>query len=136
MPLPMVVDTVFRSEERFTQQEFFEWLQRRACVRRQSLRAHPRTHRREPAGGNGRTARSRSASRAGCSRSWRQHLDLGVVRGSSAGYDLPSGDTLEPDVSFMPKARYAAGPAPVRGRFLGIVPDLAVEILSKSTVMA
>ena len=29
MPLPMVVDTVFRSEERFTQQEFFEWLQRR-----------------------------------------------------------------------------------------------------------
>lgn len=29
MSLPMVVDTVFRSEERFTQQEFSAWLQRR-----------------------------------------------------------------------------------------------------------
>ena len=53
--------------------------------------------------------------------------------GSSAGYDLPSGDTLEPDVSFLSAARLAAGPAPERGRFLRIVPDLVVEILSDST---
>lgn len=59
--------------------------------------------------------------------------DLGVVQGSSAGYDLPSGDTLEPDVSFISRARFAAGPAPERGRFVGIVPNLAVEILSRST---
>ena len=55
------------------------------------------------------------------------------MQGSSAGYDLPSGDTLEPDVSFISKERFAAGPAPTRGRFVGIVPDLAVEILSRST---
>jgi Uma2 family endonuclease len=33
----------------------------------------------------------------------------------------------------MSKARFAAGPAPVRGRFLRIVPDLAIEILSPSS---
>lgn len=59
--------------------------------------------------------------------------ELGIVLGSSAGYDLPSGDTLEPDVSFITAARFAAGPAPVRRRFLRIVPTLAVEILSPST---
>jgi Uma2 family endonuclease len=58
---------------------------------------------------------------------------LGLTFGSSTGYDLPSGDTLEPDVSFISAARLAAGPAPIRGRFLRIVPDLVVEILSDST---
>ncbi|MGH7962642.1 MAG: Uma2 family endonuclease [Candidatus Binatia bacterium] len=58
---------------------------------------------------------------------------LGMVLGSSAGYDLPSGDTVEPDISFISAARLAAGPAPQRGKFLRIVPNLAIEILSAST---
>ena len=58
---------------------------------------------------------------------------LGIVLGSSTGYDLPSGDTLEPDVSFVSAERLAAGPQPVRGRFLTVVPTLVVEILSPST---
>ena len=62
-----------------------------------------------------------------------QRRKLGVVLGSSAGYDLPSGDTLEPDVSFVSAKRFAAGPKPVAGKFLRIVPNLVVEILSPST---
>ncbi|HKA54734.1 MAG TPA: Uma2 family endonuclease [Candidatus Binatia bacterium] len=57
----------------------------------------------------------------------------GEVFGSSTGYRLPSGDTLEPDVSFISTARLQAGPAPQRGKFLEIVPDLVVEILSSTT---
>jgi Uma2 family endonuclease len=58
---------------------------------------------------------------------------LGRVLGSSQGYELPSGDTLEPDAAFISHARWVAGPPPVAGHFLRIVPDLAVEILSPST---
>lgn len=61
-----------------------------------------------------------------------QH-QLGEVFGSSTGYRLPSGDTLEPDVSFISTARLQAGPAPQRGKFLEIVPNLVVEILSTTT---
>jgi Uma2 family endonuclease len=46
---------------------------------------------------------------------------------------MPSGDTVGPDVSFFSRARLAAGPAPVVGKFLRFVPDLVVEILSPST---
>ena len=58
---------------------------------------------------------------------------LGEVFGSSAGYRLPSGDTVEPDVSFISSARLQAGPPPQRGKFLQIVPNLVVEILSTPT---
>lgn len=56
---------------------------------------------------------------------------LGRVFGSSQGFDLPSGDTVEPDVSFVTHERWRAS-RPVRG-FLPIVPDLVFEILSPST---
>ena len=131
MPLPMVVDTAFRSEERFTQEEFFAWLQRRpASDINQYELIRGRIVMSPPAGWPHGALGSRINARLYLV--VEQHR-LGVVQDSSAGYDLPSGDTLEPDVSFMSQARFAAGPAPVRGRFLGIVPDLAIEILSKST---
>jgi Uma2 family endonuclease len=131
MPLPMVVDTPFRSEERFTQQEFFAWLQRRPAsdinhyelIRGRIVMSPPAGW---PHGALGSRINAKLYAVV-------ERHGLGIVQDSSAGYDLPSGDTLEPDVSFMSKARFAAGPAPVRGRFLGIVPDLAVEILSQST---
>lgn len=66
----------------------------------------------------------------------RQHADrhcIGRVFDSSTGFDLPSGDTLEPDASVVTTARWNAAPAPVFGQFLKVVPDLVVEILSPST---
>src|SRR5262249_13771477 len=55
------------------------------------------------------------------------------VLDSSTGYDLPSGDTVEPDISFISAARLAAGPAPQPGKFPRIVPNLVVEILAPAT---
>ena len=63
-----------------------------------------------------------------------QH-QLGEVFDSSTGYRLPSGDTIEPDVSFISYARLQAGPAPRRGKFLEIAPNLVVEILSTPTAL-
>jgi len=57
----------------------------------------------------------------------------GEVFDSSTGYRLPSGDTLEPDVSFISFARLQAGPPPQRGKFLAIAPNLVAEILSLPT---
>ncbi|HEV8712248.1 MAG TPA: Uma2 family endonuclease [Candidatus Binatia bacterium] len=68
---------------------------------------------------------------SGCARQYQ----LGEVFGSSTGYRLPSGDTLEPDVSFISYARLQAGPPPQRGKFLEIVPNLVVEILSTTTAV-
>jgi Uma2 family endonuclease len=58
---------------------------------------------------------------------------LGHVFGSSQGFDLPSGDAVGADASFVSTARWEQGPSPEEGRFLQVVPDLVVEILSPST---
>jgi Uma2 family endonuclease len=58
---------------------------------------------------------------------------LGEVLGSSQGFQLPSGDTVEPDCSFVSGERWRSMPAPTMGTFLEVVPDLVVEILSGST---
>ena len=42
-------------------------------------------------------------------------------------------DTVEPDISFISNERLAAGPAPQMGKFIRIVPNLVVEILSPAT---
>ncbi|MBM4245442.1 MAG: Uma2 family endonuclease [Deltaproteobacteria bacterium] len=62
----------------------------------------------------------------------KQHR-IGRVFASSTGFDLRSGDTLEPDGSLVTTARWNATPPPVFGQFLKVVPDLVVEILSPST---
>ncbi|MFQ5505704.1 MAG: Uma2 family endonuclease [Planctomycetota bacterium] len=56
----------------------------------------------------------------------------GRVFGSSQGFELPSGDTVEPDATFVSTGRWEAQGVPRQG-FPGIVPDLVVEILSPST---
>jgi Uma2 family endonuclease len=58
---------------------------------------------------------------------------LGEVFDSSQGFDLPSGDTIEPDHSYVSRERWAAMPAPEDGKFLRVAPDLVVEVLSIST---
>ena len=62
----------------------------------------------------------------------REH-GLGKVFGSSQGFELSSGDTVEPDHSFVSAARWSAAPPPESGKFLRVVPDLVVEILSTRT---
>ncbi len=63
----------------------------------------------------------------------REHGEDGLVFESSQGYALPSGDTVGPDVSFVSRPRWEAGPKPAVGEFIRIVPELVVEILSPST---
>src|SRR6185369_5242145 len=58
---------------------------------------------------------------------------LGVCDGSNQGFELPTGDTVEPDFSFTSNERWQAAPTPQPGKFLRLVPDLIVEILSPST---
>jgi Uma2 family endonuclease len=58
---------------------------------------------------------------------------LGKCFGSSQGFEVPSGDTVEPDYSFVSAERWHAMPPPEEGRFLRVVPDLVVEILARST---
>lgn len=58
---------------------------------------------------------------------------LGKVFGSSTGYNLPSGDALEPDLSFVATTRWLKGPQVSRGQFLKVVPNLVIEILSPAT---
>jgi Uma2 family endonuclease len=127
----MVLETAFRSEERFSQEDFWEWLQKRPAsdlhhyelIDGRIVMTPPAGY---PHGGVGSRLNQLLASFIVPRR-------LGTIFDASTGYDLPSGDTLEPDVSFISTPRFEAGPAPVRGRFLRIVPDLVVEILSRST---
>jgi Uma2 family endonuclease len=58
---------------------------------------------------------------------------LGLVFDSSQGFALPSGDTVEPDVSVVLRETWRHAPPPAPDRFLTVVPDLIVEILSPST---
>ena len=124
-------ETAFRSEERFTADEFRQWLAERP---RGDINHYELI--------NGRIVMTPPAAwphgdvegaLVMLLRSHVSKLQLGKVLGSSAGYELPSGDILEPDVSYISNQRFAAGPAPVRGQFLKVAPSLAVEILSKST---
>ena len=59
--------------------------------------------------------------------------DLGVVFDSSQGFDLPSGDSVEPDHSFVSKRRWAEAPPTPEGGYVRAVPDLIVEVLSAAT---
>lgn len=63
---------------------------------------------------------------------WVRGRRLGRVFDSSQGFSLPSGDVIEPDHSFVSTERWNAGPAPVAGEFLRLVPDVVVEVVSTS----
>ena len=125
------MQTAFRSEEQFTQAEFFDWLQEQPSsdINHYELLGG-RIVMTPPAGF------PHGAIEASLCQALGQHIrsrELGIVNGSSAGYDLPSGDTVEPNVSFISPATLAAGPAPEIGKFYKLVPDLVVEILSPAT---
>ena len=124
-------ETAFISAESFTQKEFKHWLEERPksdinhyqLLRGKIVMNPPAVWPHAPVGVNiivplGTFVRIHQ---------------LGVVLDSSAGYDFPSGDTVEPDISFISTARLVAGPTPQPGKFVRIVPNLIVEILSPTT---
>lgn len=127
----MAIDTIFRSDETFTQRTFRRWVDGRppSDIHRYELVAG-RIVMTPPAG----WLHGRVEARIGSllERHVARH-GLGIVFGSSVGYDLPSGDTLEPDASFVSSKRFAATPPGRSNEFLRAVPDLVVEILSPST---
>lgn len=127
----MDAEITFRSDETLTPDEFFDWVQQRP----------PRdVHHYELI--QGRIVMTPPSSEDhGRRGSWLGHKlwelverdGLGIVLDASAGYSLPTGDVLEPDVSFLSSERLAAAPRRDRNRFSNVVPDLAIEILSPST---
>jgi Uma2 family endonuclease len=127
----MATQTAFVSTETFTQKEFKRWLDEQPAsdINHYEL-LRGRIVMSPPAGWpHGSVEANLLAPMV----SFVRTHGLGQVMGSSAGYDLPSGDTVEPDISFISAARFAAGPAPQPGKFLRIVPNLVAEILSPAT---
>ncbi len=64
---------------------------------------------------------------------WLERDPVGLGFESSQGFELPSGDTVQPDLSFVSFERWRAAPTPRRGQFPRVVPDVVFEILSRST---
>jgi Uma2 family endonuclease len=127
----MIANTAFRSDERFTQKQFRRWVEQRprSDINRYEL-IDGRIVMTPPAG----WTHSSLASTLGLLIN--QHVrnrKLGKVFESSAGYDLPSGDTVEPDLTFVSAERFAAAVPSTPDQFLRVVPNLVVEILSPST---
>jgi len=127
----MVVEPSFRSEETFSQVDFRCWLDRRpaADVHRYEL-IRGRIVMSPPSGAHHGHVGSEIN---GLLREHVKTRGLGLLFDASTGFELPSGDTLEPAVAFVSRERWEAGPRPAANDFLRIVPVLVVEILSPST---
>lgn len=121
---------VFRSRDPMTQSEFARWVQ--------TVSANDPYHyellegfvvREPPAGWPHGEIEGEVVARL---KSFPEARRLGRVFASSQGFELPTGDTVEPDASFVSAERWRALAHPVQG-FPPVVPDLVVEILSPST---
>lgn len=119
----------FESCETFTQAEFAEWIAARSGDDNRYELLHGRIVMNPPAAwpyGEG------EADVLAPIQQFVRRRDLGRVFGPSQGFELPSGDTVAPDVAFVSSERWRAA-APEVGKFLRVVPDLVVEVLSPST---
>src|ERR1051325_4075213 len=127
----MAAETAFRSEEQLDQKQFRRWVDSRPAsdinhyelINGRIVMTPPAGW---PDGGVGAAIVARMSEHV------RRH-GLGVVLDSSAGYDLPSGDTVEPDVSFIASKRFAGGPQTLAGPLFWLVPTLVVGSLSRAT---
>ena len=126
-----VAETAFISTETFTQKRFKDWVENRPMgdINRYEL-ASGKIVMTPPAAWEHAEVEARVIRILG---DFVTKQNLGKMFGSSAGYELPSGDTLEPDASFISRERWSKGPQPRRGQFLKIVPTLTVEIISPAT---
>jgi Uma2 family endonuclease len=126
-----VAQTTFISTETLTQKRYREWVENRPTgdINRYEL-ASGKIVLTPPAAWEHAEVEARVIRILG---DFVTTYNLGKIFGSSAGYELPTGDTLEPDASFISRERWSKGPQPRRGQFLRIVPTLAVEIISPAT---
>ncbi|MBI3183356.1 MAG: Uma2 family endonuclease [Myxococcales bacterium] len=128
------MEPVFESVEAFTPEEFARFVGEREAkgdIHHYEL-LHGRIVMMPPAGWPHGSAEALVLIRLGTIVSAK---NLGRVLGSSQGFLLPSGDVVEPDASFVSKRRWASAPAPRKGQFLQVVPDLLVEIVSPKTAL-
>lgn len=127
----MRLDTAFRSEERFSQSQFRRWVYRRPPGDgNQYELLHGQIVMSPPAGWMHGRIEVRLARRI------EEHVsreELGMTFGPSTGFDLPTGDTVQPDVSYLSTKRFRERPPTQPNQFLHAVPNLVVEILSPST---
>ncbi len=122
--IPQMDRLTFESCETVTQSEFAAWVEKRHDDNHYEL-LNGRVVMEPPAGWpHGQVEVKLSSALFAAAKG------LGEVCGSSQGFELPSEDTVEPDLSFVSNERLEAGPEPVYGKFLKLVPDLIVEILS------
>jgi hypothetical protein len=105
----MVTDYTFVSQQPVTQEAFWRWVMARGprLPGRHEL-INGRIVVTPPAG---YPHGSVDANAAGILRNFVLAHKLGRVFGSSQGFELPTGDTVEPDASFVSHARWDAGPA-------------------------
>lgn len=124
------METAFESELYFTQAEFAEWVaaHTRDVARYELLNG--RIVMNPPSGWPQGEA---SAIVPAVLREFVRARGLGRVFGADQGFELPSGDTVAPDTAFVSSARWTAGAPHAPGKFLRVVPDLVVEILSPTT---
>jgi Uma2 family endonuclease len=123
--LPSMRPLTFESCETLTQEEFASWTATVKDDRRYELLSG-RVVMEPPASwphGRIETALVTALHRFVCDRA------LGSVLGSSQGFELPSGDTVQPDATFVSNESWEGAP-PQHDEFLQVVPDLVVEILS------
>jgi Uma2 family endonuclease len=126
------VQPVFESVETYTVEEFEAWVREQEA--RGNLARHELLNGRivmaPPAGWpHGKIA----SSLIGELQAFVKPRRLGTVFDSSQGFRFPSGDVVEPDVSFVSNERWSAAAPPIEGEFLRVVPDFVVEIASPST---
>jgi Uma2 family endonuclease len=69
---------------------------------------------------------------AGILNNWVVERSAGFVFGSSAGFVLPSGDIVAPDITFVSRVKMTMPPR----EFARVVPDLAIEVKSPSDRIA
>jgi Uma2 family endonuclease len=119
----------FESAEIFTQAEFAEWVAARPGDDNRYELLNGRILMNPPAGWPHGEA---EADLLGPIQQFVRGRDLGRVFGPSQGFELPSGDTVAPDLAFVSSERWRAI-VPEFGRFLRIVPDLVVEIPSPNS---
>jgi Uma2 family endonuclease len=119
----------FESRESVTQAEFADWIRSVRDDNHYEL-LHGRVVMEPPAGWPHGRIEARIVARLDA---FAEAQRSGLVFGSSQGFELPSGDTVEPDVAFVSAARWTRAPKPRPGKFLRVVPDLIVEILSPGT---
>jgi Uma2 family endonuclease len=130
MLLQVDVQTSFESDRWFTQEEFAMWVLGRTSDLERFELMNGRIVMTPPSGW---PQGESSASVAALLTGWIKPRGLGRVFGADQGFELPSGDTVSPDASFVSAERWATSEPHEHGKFLRVVPDLVVEVLSTTT---